>query len=288
MALNCKLGLSTCNKALDEEFFSNCAKAGVGGIEISHTLKDYETMDFDMLYNLSKKYGVELWSFHLPFAPFDLIDLSKPSLAEQTIEIYKGLITKANGVGIKVFTVHPSGEPVEDDERQARIQCSKNSLDKLCKWASKLGCIIAVENVPRSCLGNCSKEILEIISGNEDLRVCFDTNHLLVENVVDFIRNVGKKIITTHISDYDFMNERHWLPGEGGLDWNAIVDAFEEVGYNGYWLYEIDFKTPWSMNRTRELTCEDFANNFIEATSKKPFTKLGEPKKRLGMWTIEE
>ena len=56
---------------------------------------------------------------------------------------------------------------------------------------------------------------MELISADDRLRVCFDTNHLLKESIIDFIYNVGDKIITTHVSDYARENERHWLPGEG-------------------------------------------------------------------------
>ena len=137
-------------------------------------------------------------------------------------------------------------------------------------------------------MGNCSKEILELISAHENLRVCFDTNHLLSEDICDFIRNVGDKIVTTHISDYDYINERHWLPGEGSIDWKSVVSAFEEVGYDGYWLYEMELETPWSIERERNLTYSDFKYNYSSLMKKETPKKFGEAKKNLGMWSIVE
>jgi len=91
--------------------------------------------------------------------------------------------------------------------------------------------------------------------------VCFDTNHLLDEKIEDFIKELGSKIVTTHISDYDFKNERHWLPGEGDINWQSLMSALDTEGFDGVWLYEIDLTCPWTLERDRELTCEDFAKN---------------------------
>ena len=138
----------------------------------------------------------------------------------------------------------------------------------MAEIADCYGAVIAVENLPRTCLGNCSKEILELISVDTRLRVCFDTNHLLGEKMETFILAVGNKIITTHVSDYDAINERHWLPGEGVIDWGNLIDALEKVGYKGPWLYEIGFGIPKTILRDRELTCADFARNAKEVFEK--------------------
>lgn len=253
-------------------------------MELSATLKEYEQMDFLQLKKWSGKYNVVLWSFHLPFCPFDKIDISNREISKQTVELFKRYIRKANSIGIKIFVIHSSGEPIEEAEREDRIECAKSSLKELAEYAAEMGCIIAVEDLPRSCLGNCSKEILELISVHKDLRVCFDTNHLLNEDISDFIRNVGDRIITTHISDYDFINERHWLPGEGGIDWKSLVSSLEEIGYNGYWLYEIGLETPWSIERERNLTYSDFEDNYISLMRKETPKVIGKAKKNIGMW----
>jgi sugar phosphate isomerase/epimerase len=71
-----------------------------------------------------------------------------------------------------------------------------------------------------------------------DLRVCFDTNHCLIEDNCDYIRAVGPKIVTLHVSDYDFTDEKHWIPGEGKNDWEGIIRTLEEADYSGRFLYE--------------------------------------------------
>lgn len=136
---------------------------------------------------------------------------------------------------------------------------------------------VAVENIPRTCLGNKSAEIKSLISRHRSLKVCFDTNHLLDQRNADFVRDIGEKIITLHVSDYDFLNERHWLPYEGKQNWVELVTALEEVGYNGAWMYEIAFYIPNTIERSRRLNFDDFKQNRAACVAKTPLPSFGIP-----------
>lgn len=256
-----KLGLSSCGKEFGDKLFEEYRKADIAAMEISYDKETCDSFDFTEALRLSQQYGVELWSFHLPFAPFSEIDISVPELREGTVEYFKTLIRKGTDIGIKVFVIHPSGEPIPDSERRMRMETSKKSLKELAQYTKTMGAVIAVEDLPRTCLGRNSEEILELISADESLRVCFDTNHLLSESIPHFIKSVGDKIITTHVSDYDFIDEKHWLPFEGKIDWKETAEALKDIGYSGPWLYELGFKAPETMPRERDLTCEDFKIN---------------------------
>ncbi len=259
-----KIGLSSCGRIPVEKDFSDFKNSGIGAMEISVGIENCDKIDFKGLQKLSRKYEIDLWSFHLPFSPFSRLEISQGELADSTVEYFKELIQKATDIGMDKFVIHPSGEPIAPEDRSERLKVSKESLFKLANIASTNGAVITVEELPRTCLGNCSDEILELISVDDKLKVCFDTNHLLGEGQVDFIRKVGKKIVTLHVSDYDFINERHWLPGEGQSDWSAIYNALKEVGYNGAWLYEVGFGDTKTITRERFLTCDDFVRNAKE------------------------
>ncbi len=98
---------------------------------------------------------------------------------------------------------------------------------------------LAIENLPRSCMGRDVKEMVQILNAVEGTYACFDTNHSLIDENVEFIRTLGGKIIATHVSGYDFIDERHLLPGEGKNDWKGILTALEETGDTGTWNYEV-------------------------------------------------
>lgn len=280
-----KIGHSINITNISEKILEEHINSGIELIEVSSSyVEECEGADFKEIYRLAKKTGIELWSFHLPFAPFEQIDISKPEFCKKTVEYFSELLKKVADIGIDKIVIHSSGEPIEDDERTERMKCAKESLGELAEIAKKNDVVIAVEDLPRSCLGKNSNEIAELISVHNDLMVCFDTNHLLSEKPVDFIYNIGDKIITTHVSDYDFINERHWLPGEGKNNWQGIIQAFKDVNYSGVWLYEIGFACPKSIIRNRDLTCDDFARNANEIFNNKPITVFSEQIPNLGMW----
>lgn len=279
-----RIGLSTCGKFLNEDLFKECSKTGITEVEISLYPEEYAYIDYNLLRVFAERFNVNLWSFHLPFSPFSEIDISNKEICKASIRYFEELIKKATDIGIERFIVHSSGEPISNSERSERMKCAKESLYSLAEIAKKNNAIIAVEDLPRSCLGKNSDEIAALISVHEDLRVCFDTNHLLEEDAVDFIHKIGDKIITTHISDYDFVNERHWLPGEGKIDWQAVLNALKDIDYKGVWLYEINFACPKTIIRNRDLNCADFAKNAKEIFENKPITVFSKHKENLGMW----
>lgn len=278
-----KIGVST-PAAIDEEMFKLYNQAKISQMEVSVNKELSEALEYEKLHEWSERYGVELYSFHLPFWPFDQIDISNPNLSEKSVKYFEEYIDKGTSVGIKKYVIHPSGEPIMNEGREARMECAKRSLDELAEYAHEKGAVICVENLPRTCLGRDSKDILELLSANDKLVACFDTNHLLEENPLEFIKNVGDKIVTLHVSDYDFKNERHWLPGEGMLDWKSIINALSEINYSGSWLYEINLEAPSTINRPRDLTYGDFYQNAMELFSGKALTKISTPVEGLKRW----
>ena len=285
-----KLALSTSSIVITEEALEDCKKAGIGAIEISAGLKsNADVIDFFAIKEMAERIGIDLWSFHLPFVPFEIIDISQPSLAQDTVEYFCSLIDKATAIGIRTFVVHSSGEPIEEADRAERLECAKVSLRRLAEYAESKGVTIAVEDLPRTCIGRDSSDILSLISSHPSLRVCFDTNHLLGEDIGAFIDAVGDKIATTHISDYDFINERHWLPGEGQIDWVKLKNMLSAKGYEGPWLYEVGLLgSNWTIDRPRCLTREDISRNFDEIMSDVAPTPVGIAKRDLPMFKPEK
>ena len=280
------VGLSSCGKPLCEELFIHYREAGIDAIEISTANEEYDTMPYERLAAWASTHQVKIWSLHLPFMPFQAIDISSldRTLQQASIARLSEIIKRGAAVGIDKFVIHPSGEPIADEVREDRLLTAQECLYTLADVAARCGGMIAVENLPRTCLGRDSRDILELLSCDSRLVACFDTNHLLEEDPIEFIKKIGNKIVTLHVSDYDFKNERHWLPGEGLLDWQSIISALEGVGYDGVWLYEINLDCPWTIKRPRDLTYEDFYRNAMELFENKPLTIFSAPVLDLKKW----
>ena len=241
------LALSVGPETMNAETLDALAAAGIHQVELSSGTAEpfYELIDFPHrsreIAELAKAHGVEITSIHLPFAPFKEIDPSSPDPAvrERFLVVQTELLEASARAGIPLAIVHPSGEPYTDEERPSRLATAIEVIGELCRRATALGITLCLEDLPRTCLCRTSDEMLMFLDAIPDLKVVFDTNHSLSEDNVHYIQAVGQSIVSLHVSDYDFIDERHWLPGEGLNPWEEILTALEEAGYQGRFLYEL-------------------------------------------------
>lgn len=278
-AENFKIGMSSFStNRINRETFEAYQKAGIEYIEISLPAPLYPSINFKETAALSAETGVKIWSFHLPFSPYQSINIAAAdkSLRKSTVELQGEYIRRAGDIGIKIAVIHPSSGPNEDDIRENLIENSMDSLFSLAQTAKESGVTLAVENLPRVGLGRCSKELKKIISADSSLRVCFDTNHLLDEHYSDFLPEFKNMIVNIHVSDYDFLNERHWMPFEGKINWVQMVELLEDTGYDGPFMYEVCLEALPSINR-RKLTFDDFVENYRACISKRTLAPIGTP-----------
>ena len=182
--------------------------------------------------------GLTILSAHMPFGP----DLDPSCLDTrrrlQTLTDQKQVLDIISSWDIPIAVIHASSEPIEDRERSARFDCARESMEALSAYARESGIVLAVEELPRTCIGRDSVEMAELLRNCPDAGVTFDFNHLLRESHQSFINRMGRRIVTTHLSDYDFVDERHWMPGIGQIQWKEVVKALLSTGYKGQLMFE--------------------------------------------------
>ena len=190
---------------------------------------------------ISKLYENRLrpWSVHLPFGPgWDVAHPVREERAAVCASLKRVMDCTADW-GAKVYVLHGCLEPVKPEDRALRMARSILSLRELSDYARGLGAAVALENLPRSCLANNSEETLAMSEAAGDVPIVFDVNHLLGESHASFMRALAKRVISTHLSDYDGVDERHLLPGEGIVPWKSVVTGLCEAGYRGPMLFEL-------------------------------------------------
>ena len=270
---------------LNDDLAKEIADSGLEVLELDMSAEDYPQADFYKTAEIAKNHGLEIASLHLPIAPQHIYDVTHKYATVGAMPYQIELIKRGCEIlGVKHIVIHSGGEPLSEDERAERVERAGEKLPQLADVAAQYGADICIEVLPRTCLGRDSDEILAMLSYDDRLRVCLDTNHIFRESEVDFIHKIGKKIATTHISDRDDINERHWWPGEGLLDWVAILDALEEIGYEGDWIYECGLGPKATILRDRMLTYDDMYKNAMEVFARQKPTRYSKPKPGVGMW----
>jgi sugar phosphate isomerase/epimerase len=61
-----------------------------------------------------------------------------------------------------------------------------------------------------------------------------------------------------HFSDYDFVDERHFFPTDGKINWVHLIRKLYGCGYTGPWIYECGKR-----ERTFQM-CYDLAAGILK------------------------
>jgi sugar phosphate isomerase/epimerase len=174
-------------------------------------------------------------------------DLSSPDaeIRRQGIETVRDALDAAGMLGARFVVVHSSSEPIEPEDREERFGLVRSALADLTQDSRRTDVVIAVELLPRTCLGNTSEELLRLIDGLDAscFGVCLDTNHLMdrPHTLPDVVVELGERLVALHLSDYEGVDEQHVLPGKGVIDWRSFLEALESIGYDGPFNYESGF-----------------------------------------------
>jgi len=245
------VGISTClmREFSPERHVPLLAANGIAAMELTASHAPAVAADPGLRRSLARALedsGVILYSVHVPFSR--QLDVSSPNAADRqaaldTARRSLDLLAELDG---RALVVHPSSEPIADEERPARLQRARESLAKIAEFVPPdSGIRLAVENLPRTCLCRDAAEHLSLLDSLEHpaFGVCLDVNHgNLREDLIEATRRYGDRIVTLHLSDNDGVDERHWLPGRGVIDWNGWLQALAETGYDGPLMYEV---SPW-------------------------------------------
>ncbi len=57
--------------------------------------------------------------------------------------------------------------------------------------------------------------------------------------VEDFVRYFGDRIKMLHLHDNNGFTDQHLIPGFGTIKWRPVFEALEEIGYDGYYNFEL-------------------------------------------------
>ena len=188
---------------------------------------------------LLEEAGLKVWSCHLPFSRQLDISVPDPALREENVLLMERMIRLASIFGPQRLVLHPSSEPIADEEREIRLQNSANSIGRLALSAKEIGAVLCIENLPRTCLGRdsgrvCGSSPTTPKSWSASIRtICFRRS----------MRTSSRPSATPHrrstLRTTTARTRRHWLPGEGVIDWPDFLRRLQASGYKGVFMHEV-------------------------------------------------
>ncbi len=238
---------------LDPNWREAVRNAKIRRIELSFASQapaDQEAEGVKFLSRMQKDGDVEVASIHIPFAPFSVWSLADPEESKRRNGVRKILdfLKIYRPLGTRNYTLHGSGEPNLEENRPAVFQSLRKSLAELKPVFEDLEASVNIEILPRTCIGRNAEELRDVLEDfpERTFGVCFDVNHLCgcPEKVPAGIRLLSGRIRSFHISDYDGIDECHWYPGLGVLDWREIMSAVREIRQDVLLIFEVTHIAP--------------------------------------------
>lgn len=114
------------------------------------------------------------------------------------------------------------------------------SLEELSPVAERYNVLLAVEVIPNAL--SSATALVDLIESEieADLGICMDVGHArLMGDVVEAIEACSGHVFTTHLHDNRGRGDDHLVPGKGVIDWDGTLLAFQKVGYDGAWMFEL-------------------------------------------------
>ena len=193
--------------------------------------------------------GMAPWQGHvllrLDVAAFDA------AKRQEDLDIALRWLGPCAALGIRYAVIHPGGTQGYGSlsEYREMRRLNREAFSVLAEGADRVDIRLAVENMAdgdrpgRRRFGAHISELRELIEevGSSRVGICFDSSHANLQrlDLPAVIRECGDLLWATHISDNDGAADRHWMPFQGKIEWVGIVDALEEVGYDGLFNLEI-------------------------------------------------
>jgi len=235
-----------------EDVLRKIADTGYSNVEIwadkTH-LDPRISPDLSALKDLLNSFHLKVHSLHAPFSGLDIASLDGGK-RENSLELIKKSMKFCSEIEGKIVIIHPCSTEISGDY-QNYLRAKNKTEESLCTLATlaeELEIKLAVENLPNIggwSFGTDVSQLSKLVSNinNPYLGLCLDTGHSFVEKEdVDLSKDVfecGKNLIALHIQDTDGEKDRHWLPGQGIINWAQFMKDLASIDYKGVLTLEI-------------------------------------------------
>jgi len=164
--------------------------------------------------------------------------------AEVASQLGAGLVTTTAGYSWTIGT-----------PKEKAWQWVKQGLQEASKSCADYGVVIALEPCPGTVVID-SRDGIKMLDdvSSDNVRLLLDTGHAMISfhntwkesgpHPVDAILESKKYLAYVHADDNNGMLDEHLVPGTGVIDFEDVVKALRQIGYEGYVSFELGTRDP--------------------------------------------
>lgn len=208
----------------------------------------------DRMANQAAKLGITYSQSHLPYVTDTQFNadgnFAKPGYMEYFKECMRRSYIASGMLGVKYATLHPLSFQEYNYEEEPTLKGNHEFFDEFIELGIKHNVGTAYENMLPSLDRHfpdryCTHydQLIRLVDSYNDpmVAICWDTGHA---NLMGFdqaraIRKMGSRIKNLHINDNHYgKRDEHLQPFMGMINWDSVIGALAEVGYDGDLTYE--------------------------------------------------
>jgi sugar phosphate isomerase/epimerase len=209
--------------------------------------------------------GLRAVSLHAPF------EFREQQLAEETAwmaweQLMVPIVETAQFLQASFVVVHPVllCYPSPSAQHAPEVTgCREESLRRVARLAGGKGIGVALENMGRETVPAFAdlRELVKLVDrlGEENVGICFDTGHCLISGIdpMQEVEQCAERLHSFHLHENDRVEDLHWVPGRGPIDWSRFFDKVRRLDYKGPFILEL-----WGGKDAKGVM--DEARGFVE------------------------
>lgn len=215
------------------------AACGYEAVEYSHPY-EWSLSEATEIGQAAAQLNLTNWSCHAPFLSHE----PRPS-ADACLQSLRGAIELCAALGGGLVVVHTPFDlgllrPDADLDYDTFYAKDKNVIEGVLPVAQASSVRLALEN------GHSQRQMDHIMGltatlNDDHVGICVDTGHAALGDLgpANAIRQAGPHLFTTHLQDNLGQRDDHMPPGSGSIDWADVLQALEDVAYQGVLMLEL-------------------------------------------------
>jgi sugar phosphate isomerase/epimerase len=215
-------------------------------LSVDFAMDSVDDAHIDALLALTDETGVA-YTVHAPFRDLNIASLNPGAYEAARADMMQSIQIAAR-IGATVMNVHPGIHGYYPDQYWPEMKRRERKVyEELAAFGSDHGILVTAENLIQTNVHfedtwNLDGIIKLYDEWDAELKgVCLDTGHANQAglDVPSAIRRLGKRIKHLHLQDnHGGPIDEHLPIGEGLIEWDAVFDALEEIGFEGYGVFE--------------------------------------------------